>query len=127
MCKMRRKGVIMRRSYTVSAVLLAIVFGVGCQHAFSQGKANIVILATGGTIAGAAATGTESGYTSGQVTIDAMINAVPGITDRANLTGEQVANVGSCSSLQSVVTAWAIAQYGPSAAFHGRSRCRRSA
>jgi L-asparaginase len=85
----------MRRSHTVSAVLLAIVFGVGCQHAFSQGKANIVILATGGTIAGAAATGTESGYTSGQVTIDAMINAVPGITDRANLTGEQVANVGS--------------------------------
>ena len=41
---------------------------------------NIVILATGGTIAGAAATGTQSGYTSGAVTIDAMIEAVPGIT-----------------------------------------------
>jgi L-asparaginase len=58
-------------------------------------KPDIVILATGGTIAGAAATGTQSGYTSGAVTIDAMLAAVPGITDLANVTGEQIANVGS--------------------------------
>ena len=85
----------MNRSRSVSAVLLAVAFGASCQNSFGQGKANIVILATGGTIAGAAATGTQSGYTSGQVTIDAMINAVPGIKDLANLRGEQVANVGS--------------------------------
>jgi L-asparaginase len=58
-------------------------------------KPNITILATGGTIAGAAATGTQSGYTSGAVTIDAMINAVPGIKDLANIKGEQISNVGS--------------------------------
>ena len=58
-------------------------------------KPNIVILATGGTIAGAAPTGTQAGYQSGAVTIDAMINAVPGIRDLANLKGEQVSNVGS--------------------------------
>jgi L-asparaginase len=58
-------------------------------------KPNIVILATGGTIAGAAATGTQAGYTSGAVTIDAMLAAVPGITDLANIKGEQVSNVGS--------------------------------
>jgi L-asparaginase len=58
-------------------------------------KPNVVILATGGTIAGAAATGTQSGYTSGAVGIDAMIKGVPGITDLANLKGEQVSNVGS--------------------------------
>lgn len=58
-------------------------------------KPNIVILATGGTIAGAAATGTQSGYTSGAVTIDAMVAAVPGITDLANIKGEQISNVGS--------------------------------
>jgi L-asparaginase len=40
-----------------------------------NGKPNIVILATGGTIAGAAATGTQSGYQSGAVTIDAMVAA----------------------------------------------------
>jgi L-asparaginase len=56
---------------------------------------NVTILATGGTIAGAAASGTQSGYTSGQVTIDAMINAVPGITKLATIKGEQISNVGS--------------------------------
>jgi len=66
------------------------------QFVFAQAKKpNVVILATGGTIAGAAATGTQSGYTSGAVTIDAMINAVPGIKDLANIKGEQIANVGS--------------------------------
>ncbi len=58
-------------------------------------KANVLILATGGTIAGAAATGTQSGYTSGAVTIDAMLAAVPGIDKLATVKGEQVANVGS--------------------------------
>lgn len=66
------------------------------QYAAAQTKKpNIVILATGGTIAGAAATGTQAGYTSGAVTIDAMIAAVPGIKDMANIKGEQISNVGS--------------------------------
>jgi len=56
---------------------------------------NVVILATGGTIAGAAGTGTQSAYTSGAVTIDAMLAAVPGIKDLANIKGEQISNVGS--------------------------------
>ena len=46
---------------------------------------NIEILATGGTIAGAAASGTQASYTSGAVTIDAMLAAVPGIKDLANI------------------------------------------
>ena len=58
-------------------------------------KPNVVILATGGTIAGAAASGTQAGYTSGAVTIDAMLTAVPGIKDLANIKGEQISNVGS--------------------------------
>jgi L-asparaginase len=56
---------------------------------------NIVILATGGTIAGAGASSTGSAYTSGQVKIEAMIDAVPNIRTLANLKGEQIANVGS--------------------------------
>jgi L-asparaginase len=79
--------------WTLSVVFLALG---NCPNGFAQGKKpNIVILATGGTIAGAAATGTQSAYTSGAVTIDAMVNAVPGIQDLANIKGEQVANVGS--------------------------------
>lgn len=56
---------------------------------------NIVILATGGTIAGAGASSTGSAYTSGQVKIDAMIDAVPNIRKLANIKGEQLSNVGS--------------------------------
>ncbi len=65
--------------------------------AFGQDKKlpNIVILATGGTIAGAGASSTGSAYTSGQVKIEAMIDAVPNIRNLANLKGEQIANVGS--------------------------------
>jgi L-asparaginase len=76
--------------------LLLFLVLVSVQYATAQPKKpTIVILATGGTIAGAAATGTQAGYTSGAVTIDAMIAAVPGIKDMANIKGEQISNVGS--------------------------------
>ncbi len=57
--------------------------------------ARIMILATGGTIAGAAETGTQAGYTSGQVSIEGLIAAVPGIDRLADIRAEQLANVGS--------------------------------
>jgi L-asparaginase len=86
----------MRLRYA-SPIMLLILFTLwNWQDSRAQGKKpNITILATGGTIAGAAATGTQSGYTSGAVTIDAMINAVPGIGELANIKGEQISNVGS--------------------------------
>src|SRR5581483_6866768 len=74
--------------------VVVVLFALG-SAAQQKNLPHIVILATGGTIAGAAATGTQAGYTSGAVTIDAMIAAVPGIRDLANIQGEQVANVGS--------------------------------
>jgi L-asparaginase len=74
------------------AVLLVLACGLSSAQA---AKPNVVIFATGGTIAGAAATGTQAGYTSGAVTIDAMLTAVPGIKDLANIKGEQISNVGS--------------------------------
>ena len=58
-------------------------------------KPNIVILATGGTIAGAGACAAQEAYNSGTVTIDAMLDAVPGIKRLANIKGEQVSNLGS--------------------------------
>jgi len=76
------------------ALALLLILGL-CQYAHAQKKPNVVILATGGTIAGAAASGTQAAYTSGAVTIDAMIAAVPGLTNMANIKGEQISNVGS--------------------------------
>jgi L-asparaginase len=83
-----------RRIFITLAVLVSLT---NAHPVFSQAKQlpNIVILATGGTIAGAAATGTQAGYTSGAVTIDAMLAAVPGIQKLANIKGEQISNVGS--------------------------------
>jgi L-asparaginase len=78
-----------------SVVAACAVFVASLQLAHAQRLPNIVILATGGTIAGAAATGTQAGYTSGAVGIDTMVNAVPGITKLANIKGEQISNVGS--------------------------------
>jgi L-asparaginase len=85
----------MRAKQRPAFLLVLILFSAGAQSAVAQKKPNIVILATGGTIAGAAATGTQAGYKSGAVTIDAMIAAVPGLSDMANIKGEQISNVGS--------------------------------
>lgn len=87
----------MKPKYRI-ALVLAIVLafaGYPLSAAAQKKLPNIVILATGGTIAGAAATATQAAYTSGAVTIDAMLGAVPGITDLANIKGEQISNVGS--------------------------------
>lgn len=76
------------------SILVAILMAASVV-AYGQNKPKVMILATGGTIAGAAASGVQSGYTSGQVTIDAMVNAVPDITKLADIKGEQISNVGS--------------------------------
>jgi len=81
-----------RRSLSCLLAVCTLICGLAVAE---RRKPNIVILATGGTIAGAAATGTQAGYTSGAVTIDAMLAAVPGIGDLANIKGEQISNVGS--------------------------------
>src|SRR5262247_590827 len=85
----------MRPHKTTVLALVLLILSMPPYSAAQGKKPNIVILATGGTIAGAAATGTQSGYTSGAVTIDAMLAAVPGIKDLANVKGEQISNVGS--------------------------------
>src|SRR5262245_22741534 len=86
----------MNRLQRTQMMFVVVVLVASVQHSYAQEKkANVVILATGGTIAGAGATGTQSAYKSGAVTIDAMLAAVPGIDKLATIKGEQVANVGS--------------------------------
>ncbi|MEE4384701.1 MAG: type II asparaginase [Pseudomonadales bacterium] len=63
--------------------------------ASSAEQPSVVILATGGTIAGAAETRTQAGYSSGQLGVDALLAAVPGLGELAELSGEQLSNVGS--------------------------------
>lgn len=75
--------------------LLVVMALASVLTAFAQQKPNIYILATGGTIAGTGASATSSGYTAGQVAIHSLIDAVPEMKNLANITGEQVVNIGS--------------------------------
>ncbi len=55
----------------------------------------IVIVATGGTIAGSAESTTAAGYQSGGVAVDLLIDAVPQMNRFADVRGVQVASLGS--------------------------------
>lgn len=58
-------------------------------------KPKVRIIATGGTIAGVSASSGSTAYASGQVGIQTLIDAVPQILDFADVTGEQLVNIGS--------------------------------
>ena len=58
-------------------------------------KPTIYILATGGTIAGSGSGALDTSYTSGTVTVDKLIAAVPEINKIATIKGEQISNIGS--------------------------------
>ena len=77
--------------------LLAIALLTMSSLAFSETRLpHIVILATGGTIAGSAASNTQTtGYKAGAIGVQTLINAVPEMSKIAHVEGEQVANIGS--------------------------------
>jgi len=86
----------MRTKNRMNVILTALLLFALVPYNMAQNKLpKVVILATGGTIAGAGESSTGSAYTSGQVKIDAMIDAVPNIRKLADLRGEQISNVGS--------------------------------
>ena len=59
-------------------------------------KPNIVIIGTGGTIAGAGASSVNTGdYDSAKVAVDKIIAAVPEMKEVANVRGEQIFQIGS--------------------------------
>ena len=55
----------------------------------------VVVLATGGTIAGAAPSEVQAAYSTGQVGVQQLIGAVPQAHTLASLRGEQISNTGS--------------------------------
>lgn len=74
----------------------------------SQDKPNIVILATGGTIAGSVDSAIKTtGYEAGVVGVDVLIDAVPQIQNLANIRGEQIANIDSADMTNAIWLAFA--------------------
>src|SRR5215471_2648829 len=93
-----RKDLMSRRSFAplivtlVSTIAFAHIIEV---HPHAQALPTIYVLATGGTIAGAAGSNVQAGYSSGQVGVDQLIAAVPEAKKLATLKGEQISNIGS--------------------------------
>ena len=79
-------------SLALAAIIAAASFGSAVHGADLP---RVVVLATGGTIAGAQASATDYGYKSGAYDVKTLLNAVPNLDKLAVLTGEQVANIGS--------------------------------
>lgn len=64
----------------------------------------IAILATGGTIAGKASSASQTvGYKPGSASVQDILDSVPGLSDVAEITAVQVANIGSEEDRKSVV------------------------
>jgi L-asparaginase len=85
----------MRRAirFPWKGALLATALGVPALAA--DKLPNVVVLATGGTIAGAAASDVQAAYTSGQVGVEQLLAAVPQAKKLAAMRGEQISNIGS--------------------------------
>ncbi len=75
----------------VSILMLLVVIS----QVEAQKLPRIIILATGGTIAGAGASSDRAGYTAGKIPIEDLIGTIPTVKKVADITGEQVASVGS--------------------------------
>jgi L-asparaginase len=96
--------IMLKRSSASFLGLLALVLVVSpAGHASAQSAAatkapplpTVVVLATGGTIAGAAGSDVQAAYKSGQVGVEQLLAAVPQAKKLAVLRGEQVSNIGS--------------------------------
>jgi L-asparaginase type II len=81
---------------TWSALFLLTMLAAAAQAQTAARLPNVVILATGGTIAGTGATSTTTvGYTAAKVGVDDLIKAVPELKQVAHVTGEQVFQIAS--------------------------------
>jgi L-asparaginase len=72
--------------------LLISILSIAAVHAQLP---KVIILATGGTIAGAGASADRAGYTAGKIPIDDLIGGIPTVKKIATITGEQISSVGS--------------------------------
>jgi len=84
------------RIFAGAVVALAWASGAFAQTAQQTPLPHVVVMATGGTIAGQAAAGRSAiGYTAGEVGANDLIRAVPGIDKLARITTEQISSIGS--------------------------------
>ena len=77
-------------------LVIALLFSPVAAANTPAGLPRVHILATGGTIAGAAQNATDlTGYRPGAIGIESLIASVPELSGAAEVTGEQVCNINS--------------------------------
>lgn len=82
------------RGFFLSCAVVTV--GLLLTGAALSAKPRVRLLATGGTIAGVQpADGSGQSYRPGVVGVDALVDAVPGLRDVAEISAEQVMNIGS--------------------------------
>lgn len=86
---------VLRPRFRAFAAAAALTAAAAIAHA-QQALPNVVILATGGTIAGAGASAANSAtYAAAKVPVDKLIAGLPEISKVANVRGEQVFQIAS--------------------------------
>ena len=84
------------RSLNLGWALALVVLLASAAVAQPASKPRVLLLATGGTIAGVQPKdGSGQSYRAGVVGVEALVDAVPGLRDRAEIRAEQLMNIGS--------------------------------
>lgn len=78
----------------IKRTLLAAALFVASSSA-AMALPNVEVLATGGTIAGAGQSATDTAYTAGKVSVNHLVSAVPQLAEIANVIPKQVVQIGS--------------------------------
>ena len=85
-----------RRLNALVVAFLALAFAAAAEPPQRASLPHVMILATGGTIAGTGATATTTvGYTAATIGVEALIAAVPELAKVARVSGEQVFQIAS--------------------------------
>ena len=91
-----------RYSRFLKIVFVWILFFTFPLTALAQVLPEIVILATGGTIAGTAPSSGTAVYESGQVKVADMLKSVPGLDKLADISSRQICNIDSSNITEAV-------------------------
>ena len=85
----------------ILALLISLMLLIPCaawaegEEAVPEDKGKVIVLATGGTIAGVGEAGKSAGYKPGALTAEELLFAVPELSDVAEIQAIQVCNVNS--------------------------------
>ena len=76
-------------------LLLIFLYSSWTLYATSQNLPRVIVLSTGGTIAGQQPNSDKAGYLPGKIPIKELLKNIPSITQKAIVQGERIASIGS--------------------------------